>query len=150
MDSPALPSLGTPARLAVGIVSAGRVGVALGVALEPDRHERGDRREEAEGQSPDRPAPVDRDGDRHEHVGDEDDPVEHPEDADPELGRAGDVLEHHADDEEEPRDRLGGGDGSEGGARGGERHAVIVVDCRADPSCGGTSPNSPRAGMQQG
>ena len=38
MDSPALPSLGTPARLAVGIVSAGRVGVALGVALERVGH----------------------------------------------------------------------------------------------------------------
>lgn len=38
MDSPALPPLGTPARLAVGIVSAGRVGVALGVALERVGH----------------------------------------------------------------------------------------------------------------
>lgn len=38
MDSPSLPPLGTPARLAVGIVSAGRVGVALGVALERVGH----------------------------------------------------------------------------------------------------------------
>lgn len=38
MDSGALPPLGTPARLAVGIISAGRVGVALGVALEKVGH----------------------------------------------------------------------------------------------------------------